>query len=200
MFYLTTIDQVKLIIGDDNIGTTYDTELDLRILAVTKRASSFCKRDFEQASRTELYHGGESRIYVDNPPIKSIESIVWDDFGDFEAGFVIPEVDYFIVNRDWDIAHTSGPFPGGDNGLQAIYTGGYKSASETIEATDTVSQIPPDLSLAIAQQVAWEFKRRKDTGLTDVSFPDGSIIKAPERMFLPLVADVLKSYRVAKIG
>ena len=194
MFYLTTLADVKTLIVDSNLGSTFDSELDLRILSVTRRASSFCGRNFEQASYTEIHNGGEQKLYVDNPPIASVTSIVWDDFGDFANGFTIPAADYFIVSRSWAIAHTSGPYPGGDDGLQLEYVGGYLSAS------DASTTIPRDLSFAIAQQVAYEFRRRKDTGLTDVSMPDGSITKVAERMFLPLVQDVLKTYRVPKIG
>ncbi len=192
--YLTTLDDVKSLLGDLQIGVSHDAELDLRIRAVSKRAGTFCGRDFEQASYVEIHHGGEHRLYVDNPPIESVTSIEWDDFGDFDNGFTIPSVDYFIVSRGWAVAHTSGPFPGGDDGLRIEYVGGYLSAS------DASSTIPPDLNYAVAQQVVWEFRHRKDTGLTDVSFPDGSITKIPEKMFLPLVLDVLKMYRVPRIG
>lgn len=192
--FLVTLADVKTFIGDSNLGSTHDAELNLRIQQVTKRAGSFCNRNFERASYTEIHNGGESRIYPDNPPVVSITSIVWDDFGDFAAGFTIPTVDYFIVNRGWDVAHTSGPFPGGEHGLQVEYVGGYLTAS------DASSVIPADLSGAIAQQVTYEFRRRKDTGLTDVSMANGDITKVAERDFLPLVKDVLKTYRVPHVG
>lgn len=192
--FLVTLADVKTFIGDSGLGSTYDDELNLRIQHVTRRAGTFCNRNFEQASYTEIHDGGESRIYPDNPPIVSVTSLVWDDFGDFSAGFTIPTADYLVVNRGWDIASTAGPFPGGQHGLQLAYVGGYLTAS------NASSVIPADLSGAIAQQVVYEFRRRKDTGLTDVSMPNGDITKVAERDFLPLVKDVLKSYRVPHIG
>lgn len=192
--YLTTLETVKTVHGDAELGVGYDEDLDLRILSVSARASSFCSRNFERGTYTEIHDGGEAKLYVDNPPIVSISSIVWDDFGDFTNGFTIPTVDYFIVNRGWDIASTSGPFPGGDSGLRVIYIGGFLSASEASNL------IPADLSYAIAEQVVYEFRRRKDTGLTDVTMPDGAITKVAEREFLPRVRDVLQHFKVHKIG
>lgn len=193
-FQLVTLADVKTVLGDSGIGSTYDSELTLRIETVSRRASSFCKRDFEQASHVEIHHGGESMIYVDNPPIVSITSITWDDFGDFANGFTIPTADYFIVNRGWDITYTDGPFPGGQNALQVSYIGGY------LDASNALTTIPKDLQLAIANQVVWEFRRRKDFGLVDVSMPNGVITKQADDWFIPMVASVLESYRVSRIG
>lgn len=189
---LATLDNVKIILGE--CTPDYDTELTLRLNAISVRAKHFCNRDFIQASYTEVHAGGESRIYPGNPPVISVTEIIWEDFGNFAAGYTIPSDEYFIVNRGWDIASSGGPFPGNEHGLQLEYVGGYTD----VELASTT--LPLDLQMAIAQQVTYEFRRRKDTGLTSVSMGNGDIIKVAERDFLPQVRDVLKNYQVPHIG
>ncbi len=189
---LTTLSEVKCLLGEDS--PDLDVDLSARITAISSRADYMTGRLFSQDTYTEFHDGGERKIYVNNPPILSITSIVWDDFGDFAAGFIIPTVDYFIVNRGWDIAHTAGPFPGGDDGLRVIYLGGY------LEASNASSTLPAGLTAAIAEQVVYEYRRRRDTGLTEVSMVDGSISKVAEREFLPRVRDIILHERIRKIG
>ena len=189
---LTTLEEVKCLLGEQT--NDFDADLDSRIITISGRANGLASRNFEQNTYVEIHNGGETKIYVDNPPIVSISEIVWDDFGDFANGFVIPTVDYFIVNRGWDIAYSSGPFPGGDSALRVTYIGGF------LDADDASSTLPAELTGAIAEQVVYEFRRRKDTGLTEVSMPDGSINKITEREFLPRVRDVLLHTRIRKIG
>jgi hypothetical protein len=55
--------------------------------------------------------------------------------------------------------------------------------------------LPEDLEAAIAQQVAYDFRRRKDLGLISVTMIDGSIQKKSTDKWLPDVELVLKKYR-----
>lgn len=191
---LTTLNEVKCVLGENT--NDFDADLQLRITAISKRADHVAGRIFEKSTYVEIHHGGEKRLYIDNPPIESITEIVWDDFANFSNGFVIASSDYHIVNRGWDIASTIGPFPGTSNEevLRVTYIGGY------LDANNASTTLPADLTYAIAEQVVYEFRRRKDIGLRDVSMPNGNIVKVTDRQFLPKTLDTIKTYRVLKIG
>lgn len=189
---LTTIEQVRCLL--DDLDSVFDAEIQERITAVSERASRFCNRNFEQQSYVEIHNGGTHRIYVDNPPIASVTSIIWDDFFDFVNGFAFPTTDYRAVNRGWEIAYISGDWPGGDDALQVTYVGGF------LPLTDPSSTLPKDLQFAVAQQVVYEFNRRKDFGLRDVDFPDGRIEKGSEQNFILPVRQALSPYRIPQLG
>lgn len=189
---LATLADVKSVA--EVTGSSSDDLIQVYLTAVSKRVETFLDREFASQTHTEVHHGGFSRIYVKNPPVSSITSIIWDEFGQFSQGFTFTNSDYYLVNENWDIAYSSGIWPGGKNALQVTYTSGFEppTASGTL--------LPKDLQLAVAQQTAYEFKRRKDIGMLDVSFPDGSIQKQADQRFLNVVREALEFYRVPKNG
>jgi hypothetical protein len=92
-------------------------------------------------------------------------------------------------SSDWwgmDYALAGGGFPHGDryNTLKVQYDGGFSSS--TLEKA---------LKRALTKQVVYEFRRRKDPGLSSVRFPDGSIEKFSTEKFLPEVQAVFDEYR-----
>lgn len=189
---LTTLDEVKCLLEDDT--TNFDTILQSYITSVSARVQAFCNRNFERQTYIEIHDGGTHRIYVDNPPISSVTSIIWDDFFDFVNGFNFPTQDFAIVNRGWEIAYVSGDWPGGRDALQVTYDGGF------LPPDDPTSTLPKDLQQAVAQQVIFEFKHRKDFGLRDVDFPDGRLEKVADQDFILPVRQVLRLHRVPQVG
>ena len=191
MINLTTLDEVKGWI--QAINTDDDQNIEDRIVEVSARAQQFMNRDMELKSRVELHDGGRSMIFPREVPVITITEIRTSSSLDFGSiGFVVPALDYTLVNNGWDIFHTTF-WPGGRFGVQLTYMAGF------LDASDTLSLLPADLRKATAKQVAYEFKNRKTIGLETVDLADGTLTKS-ENMFLPAVASVLKTHRKKQIG
>jgi hypothetical protein len=96
--------------------------------------------------------------------------------------------DYYIWEDEGRIefvaAHTS-TLP---KQVKITYTGGYSLSSGVLD-------VPDDLKRACKLQVAYEFKRRNDIGITAMTLPDGSITSMEVNEFLPEVRKILVHYR-----
>lgn len=191
MINLTTLAHVRRLLS--NTDASFDNDLQNRITDVSYRAQSVYSIDLERQTYVEIKDGGGRYLFVDNPPIVSVTSVVSSDDLQYASGEVVPATEYAIVNRGWDVAHQS-RWPGGPNAIQITYIGGY------LDADNASTTLPRSLQEAIARQVAYEFEQRKSIGLTTVDFPDGSITKETES-FLKSVKIVLdKTLRKTKIG
>jgi hypothetical protein len=62
------------------------------------------------------------------------------------------------------------------------------------------SNFDTTLERAVCKQIAYEFNRRKDLGLSSVSYPDGSVSKYEIEEFLPSVRKILERYRTISLG
>ena len=69
--------------------------------------------------------------------------------------------------------------------------------STNFPATMALSDVPLDLQNACAKQVAFEYRRRKDMGLTSVTYHSGGVTKESQshKELLPAVADVVYRYK-----
>ena len=190
MIDLTTLDEVKA--SMELVGNTNDTDLANRITDVSHRMQAWFDRDLQLQSYVEVKNGGCARIYVFNPPIISITSIVSSVVFDFSQGTTLPTSDYLIVNQGWDIDHIWF-FPGGRNSIEVTYMGGF------LDASDVSSTLPKDLRGAATKQVGFEFTNRKFVGQTTIDVADGQI-NIPEKPWLDSVKAVMKSYRITKLG
>jgi hypothetical protein len=68
--------------------------------------------------------------------------------------------------------------------VKVKYDGGYDADS-----------LPSDLKMAILTQAGYRFRRRKDPGLSSVTYPDGSVNKYMTKQWLSEVEAVLDKYR-----
>jgi hypothetical protein len=190
MINLTTLQHVTRLL--ERPDPDFDDDIQNRITDVSHRVQTVYSIDLEQQTYVEIKDGGTRRLYVDNPPIVSVTSIITSNDLQFAGGEVVPTTEYAIVNRGWDIAHQT-CFPGGPNGVQVTYIAGY------LDADTAGTTLPRALQEAVARQVAYEFENRKSIGLTNVDFPDGSITKETDG-FLKSVKLILNTLRKIKIG
>jgi hypothetical protein len=190
MIDLTTLDEVKS--GIPTTTNDADADLTSRITDVSHRMQTFLDRNLELQTYVEVHDGGGPRIYIENPPIASITSMIVSVTFDFTQGTVIPTTDYLVINQNWDIDHLA-IWPGGRNMIQATYIGGY------LDASNVASTLPKDLRGAATKQVVFEFTNRKFIGQTIIDVADGQI-NIPEKAFLDSVVAVMKRYRITKLG
>jgi hypothetical protein len=192
MITLTTLAHVRRLLGG-NIDAQFDDDLTNRITDVSYRIQALYSVDLEQQTYVEIKDGGGRRIYVDNPPIVSVTSVIVSNDLNFAGGETLPTTDYAIVNRNWDIAHIN-CFPAGPNGVQVTYIGGY------LDADTAGTTLPRHIQEAVARQVAYEFEQRKSIGLTNVEFPDGSIQKETDGLLKSVRIVMDNTLRKIKVG
>jgi hypothetical protein len=93
--------------------------------------------------------------------------------------------DYYIVNAARGIVKIrSGELQVGRDSVHIKYSGGYGEDAA-----------PSDLRFKVIKQASYEFRRRKDPGLSGVRYPDGSVSKYEISEWLPDVEEVLNRYR-----
>lgn len=194
---LTTLAEVKDFLAANEVSwdNNFDYLINSLIKAASRQFDTYCNRGFELKERTEIHSGGGRYLFLQCPPIAVIKSIKASYNYEWEEGSEVD--DYAVVNPDAGIvAHKSGQWSYGVDGLQVIYTGGLVSLSED---EPPVLLLPDDLKIAATMQVAYTFRRRKDIGLESVSFPDGSIQKMAKDL-LPEVKAILNPYRLRPMG
>ena len=190
--FLTSVAKVKSFLEKSETDFSLDTIIEDFIKAVSKKAETYCCREFEEKEYEEFHHGGTRHIFLLNPPIKEIIGI-WVDV-DYEWGTdtKIEETEFRLIGPDnGTIINREGYWSNytDDKGIiKVIYVGGYNEG-----------EIPEDLEMAIRLQVAYNVRRRKDLGLSSVSFPDGSIQKINNEEFLPEVVSVLDRYCLVRL-
>jgi len=98
---------------------------------------------------------------------------------------VVDSDDYVLYPDEGEVCTLyDTPWPRGKRTIKAAYTGGY------IE-----DDLPEALRSKLLKQVVYEFRRRKDAGLSAVQFPDGSIQKFVTGEWLPDVEAELNRRR-----
>jgi hypothetical protein len=187
MIDLCELEDVKLRLEMES--QDFDTDLAVRITDVSHRIQNALDIDLESQTYVEYHCGGGKWIYVRNPPITSVTSIVFSSTFDFANGETIDTVDYLVTNNGWDISHVVF-WPGGSDNLQVTYISGFVDAAS----------VDPPLKQAAAKQVAFEFQHRKTEGLQSVELADGNISKDENNQFLKSVMQTMRKYKKAKLG
>ena len=193
---ICTLTDVKDRLGITN--TENDTMLNRLISNIEDIFNNYTKRKLllNAAAVTEYYTGQGRYLQLDRYPVVSITSIKQALDYDFD------NVDALIVNEGYRLLSA------GKNGIiisiylnwaetpdsiQVVYTGGYCSAGQT--PGDGEYAMPADLREAAIEQVTFFFKRKDDIGLSGVGFQGGSISKFSAMDLLPIVKNILDSYR-----
>jgi len=102
--------------------------------------------------------------------------------GDVEE---VVDADYYVVNASRGVVKMrSGELQVGRDGVYITFSGGYGDESA-----------PSDLRYKVIKQASYEFRRRKDPGLSGVRYPDGSVSKYEVSEWLPDVEETLNRYR-----
>lgn len=146
------------------------------------------------ADETIYWTGSCSRIILPRYPIVSITSIKEASYYDFDnATALIANSDYRLLSGNEMLYKIGSPWCRYEDSIQIIYKGGYVAANQIPAAGQTA--MPADLREAAIEQTSFIYKRRMDIGLSAVSGEGGSINKFSDMELLPLVRDILDSYK-----
>lgn len=189
---LTTREEVKIWCEDTAGTSVFDALLDAIIRAVSQRIEIAANRKLFSASYVELHDGGSNKLFVKNPPITSITSIVYAPDMDFANGVTLGATEYLLDPSDKRnaIYSTFGAFLPGCEALKVTYLGGF------IGADLTTSTVPDYLKAAATLQAVYVFKNRKTIGFDNVQVGEGVLTKITNKWLLPEVLDAAKSARV----
>lgn len=160
--------------------TTFDALLDLIVPGVLADAEDFIGIKFQAAtSIVEYFDGGGSMLLLGyfNP-----------------SSVVVTENDVLVPSSEYEV-YASFPsarvqllyghkFRRGTRNIKVTYAGGYDEDA-----------IPTALRSKLLKQITYEFRRRRDPGLSSVSFPDGTINKFATGEWLPDVEAALGRLR-----
>ncbi|MBN1253988.1 MAG: phage head-tail connector protein [Deltaproteobacteria bacterium] len=180
---LVSLDTVKefLEITDE---TKFDTLIEGLIEGISTQIETFLNRKLKKESRTQYFPSGGKIFSLDAYPVDEAQTFtvtVWDATKDKDEDFFL-DPNTGLIEFVYD---TGTPRP---RQVKVVYTGGYTE-------TSGVLGVPDDLKHACKEQVAFEFRRRKDLGLASVSMPDGSVSVHQPADLLKNVQKILESYR-----
>jgi hypothetical protein len=192
---LCTLDDIKTRLG---IGSEFDAMLTRMIDSFHAIAKTYTGRTLiaPAASATEYYTGLGQFLQVMAYPIISITSIKEaSDYDYTNADALVVNTEYRLVNLGLKgvIYRTWGTWLDLPDSVQLVYRGGYCAAGVTPSTGEF--ELPADLREAAIEQVSFLFKRRDDIGVSSNSFQGGSINVFASMDLLPMVKQVLESYR-----
>lgn len=170
------------------------------IKQVTAAFENYTDRKFEAVERTKYFSAGPRNFLLPAFPVNLAETFtvtvndethvidedffVWEDQGRVE----------FVRKTAADHLSLSPPAVPRPKAVVVVWTGGW------VKDVDGVLQgVPQDFQRACMKQTAFEFKRRRDIGMTSVSAPDGNINVFSPADLLPEVRLILDSHRLLKV-
>lgn len=157
--------------------TQFDTILTMIIDMVKAEANEYMDISFDPVIDYEQYFdGGCQYLYLDHANISTLAIEL--DGSPLVAG---NEEDYVFYPENSIVKSVSGEFTNGLRIIHATYTGGYDEDA-----------IPEPIRRKLIKQMEYEYRRRKDPGLSSVTYPDGSVNKYSINEWLPDVESVLK--------
>ena len=184
-----TLEEIKSLNDPAITGDTLDELLDVYMNAIGTTFENFCNRKFLSDTYTEYFRGAGEYLFLRETPVREVKDIWVDWDSEFEEADKLEADDYKLLEdgRIWSLC-----FPSNANqmNVKIEYDGGYDPVD-----FDGDYPVPYDLKLAFIRQVQYDIKRRKDIGLTSVTFKDGNINKMPLVELLPQVESTLNYYR-----
>lgn len=194
---LTTKAGVELLLNPDGSAPATGTEtlIDALIDAVSAAAEKYLNRQTQAASTTEyLDVAPYQRVWsLKAFPVTAVTSVSFDPDQSWGSGTALTAgTDYQSpLYEPRGLLTTWAPLGGGiyNRALKVIYTGGMAA-----DVTAFVSAYP-DIGLAMGQQVAFLWQRRKDMGASTLSSDFGTVTVPPVGLWLPVVRSVLDQHR-----
>ncbi len=172
-------------------ATEHDAELVRLIGAVDAFITTYCNRQFEQATVTE-YHStraGQTTLLLKRPPVASITSLHDDPDRVYGANTLIDPSDYVIEDTDAGILKLDGTvFQRGVNNVKVLYSGGF-------------NPVPADLAQA-AVELIWLARDKGDQallGLQSKSVAEGRDVQIFANDWPAGVKAILDSYRLTRV-
>ena len=162
----------------DILGTT---ELNDNTYTITVTDSSnFTLDDTDSSDFTAYTSGGTGSIA---PVVTVSDSTSYSD-----------KSEYYVWENEGLIEFVTAPTYTLPRQVKIVYTGGYTTD------TNGILQVPDDIKRACLMQVAFDFRKRKELGITSISMPDGSTSIQNPSTLLPEVVRILKMYRSRSVG
>lgn len=161
-------------------NTSFDDELGRIINSVLANADTEMKVKYSAVTgNVQYWDGGVKTLYFDYVNISNL--VLTDDDDVLVEG---RDEDFVLYSGRGYMKSTSDAFTSGLKIIAATYDGGYDE-----------DDLPTDLREQLKNQMKFEFRRRKDLGLSNVTYPDGSVNKFVVDNWLPSVQRVLNSKR-----
>lgn len=158
-------------------NTAFDTDLERIISSVLARSDTDMNLKYSAITgNTQYWDGGTKTLYLDYANISNLT--VTDDGDALDEG---SDYDYVLYPDRGIIKSTSEIFTSGLRIIAATYDGGYDE-----------DDLPEDLRSELKKQMKFEFRRRKDLGLSSVTYPDGTVNKFIVDDWLPSVQKILR--------
>jgi hypothetical protein len=198
---IVDLQSVKDILWDpgtpESINLAFDNLLEDLIADITAEAEDEIDLKLEAVTSKVVYRSGKHRcLWLDHMNISSVS--IWVDSDElFAPGTLVP-ADHYLVHTergyverrlsdslqisDWWY-YGSGSF-GGHHKVKIQYNGGYSE-----------STLVKSLKRALITQTVYRFRRRKDVGLSSVTYPGGSVNKFTTDQWLPEVLAVLNKFK-----
>ena len=171
---MTMLMDAKTLIGPPvNASGEYDGLLEDIITGVLAEADDYMGVSYQAVEGAIAYFdGGKSTLYLPHINVSDVSvevdgvELAADEYVVYpEAGKVIAKtgsISGFPTATDY----SPGRFSSGQRNVKVTYSGGYEEDA-----------YPSDLRRKLLKQVAYEFRRRNDPGLSAVSYPDGTVSK-----------------------
>jgi len=179
---IISLDDVKNELEIPLTDTDYDARLTSLISDMIAEAETEMEAKLEAVTDSIVYlDGGRAQLFLPHLNVTAVE--VTEDVDRAFTGDPVDAGDYTFDVARGVIRKDKGRFISGRQVIKAKYTGGYTNIT-----------LPRDLKRALIMQTAYRWRRRKDPGLSAVSFPDGTVNKFNNNEWLDPVKRVLERH------
>jgi len=186
---LVSLTDLKLFLEKTDINQ--DGILHMIIEHVSGWIETYLNRNLLKVSRTVYRDAGKRFYYLPAFPIDESVTLTVTYDGTLQT----KDTDYFVRADDGLIEFQQSSIPSYTDPKEVVivWTGGYAVSGEG--DTECLA-VPTNIQEAALRQCVYNFRRRKDIGVSSVSMPDGSVNKSPiDAFLLPEVKDLLRNYR-----
>jgi len=192
-----TLEEIKALNEPAITNEDYDELINVYMEAIGATFSNHCNRQFQLNTYIEYHEGTGEYIFLQELPVRQINNIWMDANSEWDENSLLDPEDYVLLpdGRIWSLCFNWRLQNYKVEAIKVEYEGGF----DTIDGESQDFPVPADLKLAFIRQIQYDVKRRKDAGISTVTFKDGSIYKQPLVELLPQVAATLDYYRMINI-